>query len=115
MYLDHDGWNLIFYTGKEPLPPGIIEVYNANVRVVRGRPQLSSLIPNIIYGNESESSTFCLWEKSEKQIMCVKELDEDVMSSWGMMYCGGSKGVLSALQEISIDFNIDLHVDSFAW
>ena len=115
MYLDHDGWNLIFYTGKEPLPPGIIEDYNANVRVVRGRPQLSSLIPNIIYGNESESSTFCLWEKSEKQIMCVKELDEDVMSSWGMMYCGGSKGVLSALQEISIDFNIDLHVDSFAW
>ena len=47
--------------------------------------------------------------------MHVKELDEHVMSSWGMMYCGGSKGVLSALQEISVDYSIDLHIDSFAW
>ena len=47
--------------------------------------------------------------------MCVKDLGDDVMSTWGMMYCGGSKDVMSALRGISIDYNIDLHIDSFAW
>jgi hypothetical protein len=31
------------------------------------------------------------------------------------MYCGGSKSVIRDLQGLSIDFNIDVHVDSFAW
>lgn len=115
MYLDHDGWNLIFYTGTKPLTLDLEEWSNSNVRVVKGRPQLSYLIPNIIYGNENESAAFSLWEQSEEQIMCVKGLDDDVMSTWGMMYCGGSKEVMSALRGISIDYNIDLHIDSFAW
>ena len=33
------------------------------------------------------------------------------MSTWGMMYCGGSKEVMSALRGISIDYNIDVHID----
>ncbi|KAL7529340.1 hypothetical protein ACHAXR_006228, partial [Thalassiosira sp. AJA248-18] len=114
MYLDHDGWNLIFYTGKAPHTSSIENV-NANIRVMRGRPQLSSLIPNVIYGCESESSTFSLWEESEEQNLCVKQLNDNAMSSWGMMYCGGSKGVISSLREVSIDYKIDLHIDSFAW
>lgn len=114
MYLDHDGWNLIFYTGKAPLTTSV-EDSNANIRVIRGRPQLSSLIPNVIYGCESDSSTFSLWEESEEQQTRVKRLEDHVMSSWGMMYCGGSKDVLSALREISMDYNIDLHIDSFEW
>ena len=36
MYLEHDGWNLIFYTGKTPLPSAI-ENANTNVRVIHGR------------------------------------------------------------------------------
>ena len=112
--MDHDGWNLIFYTGKEPLDLAI-EQANENVRVIQGRPQLHSLVPNIIFGNESESSSFSLWEKSKEQVESVKRLSADVLSSWGIMYCGGSKGVLSALREVSIDYNVDLHIDSFAW
>eukprot|EP00538_Stauroneis_constricta_P013463 CAMPEP_0119571090 /NCGR_PEP_ID=MMETSP1352-20130426/43944_1 /TAXON_ID=265584 /ORGANISM="Stauroneis constricta, Strain CCMP1120" /LENGTH=340 /DNA_ID=CAMNT_0007620769 /DNA_START=2080 /DNA_END=3104 /DNA_ORIENTATION=+ len=48
------GWNLIFYTGREDLPDDIIEVYsNTNVNIIRGRPKLSEVIPNIIYSIES--------------------------------------------------------------
>ena len=36
MYLDHDGWNLIFYTGKEPLTSAI-ESANTNVKIIKGR------------------------------------------------------------------------------
>ena len=114
MYLDHDGWNFIFYTGNTPLTSAIEEC-NTNARVIKGRPQLSSLIPNIIYGVESRWANFRLWEENEVQKVYVKRLDDHVMSSWGMMYCGGSQGVLSALRETSIDYNIDLHIDSFAW
>jgi len=52
MYLDHDGWNLIFYTGCKPLIPALEEL-NTNVRVIKGRPNLKIVIPNIIYGIES--------------------------------------------------------------
>uniref|UniRef100_A0A7S2A4J8 FAD-binding FR-type domain-containing protein n=1 Tax=Trieres chinensis TaxID=1514140 RepID=A0A7S2A4J8_TRICV len=52
LYLDHDGWNLIFYTGKETLNPALISL-NTNVRVINGRPDLRIIIPNIIYGIES--------------------------------------------------------------
>ncbi len=36
MYLDHDGWNIIFYTGKEPLTSAI-ESANTNVKIIKGR------------------------------------------------------------------------------
>ena len=36
MYLEHDGWNLIVYTGKTPLTSAI-ENANTNVRVIYGR------------------------------------------------------------------------------
>ena len=52
LYLDHDGWNLVFYTGKEPLNPVLREIHT-NVRVIQGRPNLHMVIPNIIYGMES--------------------------------------------------------------
>ena len=113
----HSGWNLIFYTGKEPLAPDI-EESNTNVRVIKGRPNLSSLIPNVVYGHENgqcNDPSFQLYEDSEVQCTHVKRLDNHVMSSWGMMYCGGSQPVISTLEKVSINYNIDLHVDSFAW
>lgn len=48
--LDERGFNLIFYTGKDPLPP-TVENYNthaAHLRVIRARPNLHYVLPNII-------------------------------------------------------------------
>lgn len=55
------------------------------------------------------------WARSDSQQKCVKRLSDHVMSTWGIMYCGGSQPVITALREISIDYNVDLHIDSFAW
>eukprot|EP00581_Thalassiosira_minuscula_P016601 CAMPEP_0183722588 /NCGR_PEP_ID=MMETSP0737-20130205/14497_1 /TAXON_ID=385413 /ORGANISM="Thalassiosira miniscula, Strain CCMP1093" /LENGTH=885 /DNA_ID=CAMNT_0025952781 /DNA_START=891 /DNA_END=3548 /DNA_ORIENTATION=+ len=271
MYLDHDGWNLIFYTGKKPLNAEM-DSMNSNIKVVKGRPNLGSVIPNIIYGieskeglpenytesskvrmknlliqrifdldatamsatekvaelaeygnvlgfsldeligefressgkrqnesglsaleplsvynpvskkklgpsmrssgistiseydantlleglkssmrasakrqsslSENESSghdssehfwtatseylgklhssallkpAFHPWEKNGSQERCVKRFGNDIMTTWGIMYCGGSKPVISALKDISCEFDIDLHIDSFKW
>jgi hypothetical protein len=32
-----------------------------------------------------------------------------------MLYCGGAKQVLSELEKISDEYQIGLHVESFAW
>lgn len=51
------GWNLIFYTGKQPLYTGdaheIMTSTGAVVHIIRARPNFDSLIPNIIYSIES--------------------------------------------------------------
>ena len=48
--LDHKGENLVFYTGKDPLPD-TIENHNghANLQIIRQRPNISYLVPNIIH------------------------------------------------------------------
>ena len=54
-HLDNNGWNLIFYTGKEPLTTDEIHVRaNTNISIFEGRPNLACIIPNIIYGIESK-------------------------------------------------------------
>ena len=54
LYLDHQGWNLIFYTGKKKLQRSSIHVLaSTNVCIIEGRPKLNEVIPNIIYGIES--------------------------------------------------------------
>jgi len=58
---------------------------------------------------------FCPWEENDAQKRCVKRLDDQIMSTWGIMYCGGSKAVISDLREISNNYDIDLHIDSFSW
>mmetsp|Transcript_23439 Transcript_23439/g.38791 ORF Transcript_23439/g.38791 Transcript_23439/m.38791 type:complete len:677 (+) Transcript_23439:87-2117(+) len=52
--LDNRGWNLIFYTGKQPLVSYLIDsVESTNVCIIHARPNLDDLIPNIVYGFES--------------------------------------------------------------
>jgi ferric-chelate reductase len=55
LYLDNSGWNLIFYTGSEPLETSEIEIFtNTNVCIIIGRrPKLQQTIINIVYGIES--------------------------------------------------------------
>ena len=53
---DDEGWNLIFYTGTDPLL-GIEDVVvtptGATIYIIRERPKLHLILPNIIYGIES--------------------------------------------------------------
>lgn len=48
--LDTKGFNIIFYTGKDQLPPTIANcnAQDAHLRIVRERPNLHHVIPNII-------------------------------------------------------------------
>ena len=53
LYLDHQGWNLVFYTGKNELSDQTINALtNSNVCLIEGRPKLQEIIPNIIFGIE---------------------------------------------------------------
>ncbi len=52
LYLNNDGWILIFYTGKQPLSPAL-ENSNNNIKIIKQRPDLYNVIPNIIYGIEA--------------------------------------------------------------
>ncbi len=54
-------------------------------------------------------------DKNESQERCVKRLDSKILATWGIMYCGGSKPVITDLRELSQDYDIDLHIDSFKW
>ena len=48
--LDHKGFNLVFYTGKDPLPDTIENFnVNANLQIIKERPNLSNILPNMIH------------------------------------------------------------------
>lgn len=54
------GWNMVFYTGKEPTAfdteTEVITNNGARVHIIRSRPDFRTLIPNLIYSIESEIS-----------------------------------------------------------
>ena len=58
--LDEKALNLIFYTGKDPLPDTIenYNLSNAHVEIIKGRANISCLIPNIINYFENPDSDF---------------------------------------------------------
>jgi hypothetical protein len=54
LWLNNDGWILIFYTGKEELSRAVLNSkFNANIKLIKTRPVLEKIIPNIIYGIET--------------------------------------------------------------
>jgi len=58
------------------------------------------------------------WERSKNTVArrYVKELSLDmVLSTWGILYCGGSPAVEKTLKAISNEYNISLDCESFAW
>ena len=198
LYLDHQGWNLIFYTGKTKLSEAHIVIQaNSNVCLIEGRPRLREVVPNIIYGIESglglperynpevmnvatemlldvlslpddESSVtseqaenlacyaaelgfhlprdiseelqrspegyrqhrrrksevimqnlgigFRPWETHDGAARYVKNLDRKlVIPTGGILYCGGARQVENDLLQISDEFKIQIHIESFAW
>ena len=233
LWLNTDGWILIFYTGKQALSPAI-ENSNTNIKIIKRRPNLPMIIPNIMYGietgkgipetyipsekikvkevlakklkeledegyseeeivedltllahesgfllshlvseddhnsersllqtiKEDFSSTppgkhtqygrnvpdsshtqqlyhrrqqrpskaaYCKqksileggyrpWEKQEGAAAFVKSLDKKmVLSTWGLLYCGGSKPVEDTMRNISREYDIAFYPESFAW
>jgi ferric-chelate reductase len=81
--LDHKGFNLIFYTGKDPLP-STIENHNsnANLQIIRQRPNISGLIPNIIrYIDQHGKSEHeeAIPDKKELALALVKEQSDRIL------------------------------------
>jgi ferredoxin-NADP reductase len=86
--LSHRGWNLVFYTGKEQLL-GIEDVVvtgnGATIHIIRQRPKLNFVIPNIIYGIESGTSRPEQFVPDDKIVAMellqekLAELEEDPM------------------------------------
>ena len=57
-----------------------------------------------------------LWEKNDDAEEYVKSLSRRrVLSTWGILYCGGSPVVEKTLKDISKEYHIQLNSESFAW
>ena len=57
------------------------------------------------------------WEEQEDEDaeQYVQNLGEDFLSTWGLLYCGGSKIIEEQLQTASSQYGIELHAESFSW
>ena len=56
------------------------------------------------------------WEDIAPAETFVKGLDvSKVLSTWGVLYCGGSKVIEKALHDVAEDLQVDFHSESFAW
>lgn len=81
--LDHKGFNLVFYTGKDPLPDTIENFNtNANLTIINERPDLSRVIPNIIkyvdlHGHSQHERD--LPDKARLAMALVKERAEELL------------------------------------
>ena len=54
LWLNNDGWILIYFTGKEELSPAIENAkLNSNIKLLKSRPDFEMIIPNIIFGIET--------------------------------------------------------------
>jgi len=113
--LDEKAVNLIFYTGKEPLPDAI-ENYNlrhdAHIQIVKSRPNIKRLIPNLINYFENPSSDYnkCKRCKSKRSLPNVSHgiHIEDTMA----MNCFSRSS--AAVEEV-VDFSPSHCSDSIEW
>ena len=86
------GWNMVFYTGKEPLvldddddeSGELVTANGARLHIIRGRPNLAQVLPNLIYSIESGTAVPEAYVE-DKKVEAVKtlqdklaELDEDL-------------------------------------
>ena len=61
--------------------------------------------------------SFQPWNESpEKVRKLVKKLsNKTVLSTWGLLYCGNSPAIESALQEISAEYKLSFQKESLVW
>ncbi len=81
MVLDEKAVNVIFYTGKEPLPEDIENyrlLHDAHVHIVKSRPDIKLLIPNIINYFENPSSEFNKSKKKASKSSLIIDHGNDV-------------------------------------
>ena len=77
LYLDHQGWNLIFYTGREKLKDRLFEsIANTNICIIEGRPKLDQVIPNIIFGIESKNGLPELYNQDARTVASEMLVDK---------------------------------------
>ena len=93
----------------------VIEQNHVMGRLSQVRWNCMKKVVNEICPNALLKPSFHPWRENEAHERYVKEIDANVMKTWGIFFCGGSEGVISDLQALSMDYNIDLHIDSFAW
>ncbi|KAL7537204.1 hypothetical protein ACHAXR_008944 [Thalassiosira sp. AJA248-18] len=58
-----------------------------------------------------------VWNPTLHATRSVKKMEHksSLLSRWGVMYCGGSAQVKGTLKQISKEYGVDLHYESFAW
>ena len=69
---------------------------------------------DILVGEAMEIG-FKPWDDNDEAEDFVKALEPSTLATWGLLYCGGAKQVLKVLEEVSDEYEINLHVESFAW
>ena len=66
--------------------------------------------------NKSLALGFRPWEYHRKASQYVKGLDKKlILPTWGLLYCGGAKMVEKAVKDLSDEYGIDSHIESFRW
>jgi hypothetical protein len=64
-----------------------------------------------------ELNSFKPWESdSTEAVAFVKELDpEQVLRTWGVLYCGGKSPLAEKVEKVSAEYNLKIALESFAW
>jgi hypothetical protein len=132
------GFTLIYYTGGEELEFGrtphtakrVLKVDGAkqpwqrnkrrasllvldSIRVLQGRPNLCNVVTTIV--QSVQEKVHLPLSFGPGNIGFVQEMSPDEKQRWCVMYCGGSKPVIKALQITSKLVGIDLKEESFEW
>jgi hypothetical protein len=75
----------------------------------RSRRSSASIIDHLKIG-------FRPWEEHPDAHEYVKNLDKQlVIPTWGLLYCGGAKQVEADLKKIADEYQLGIHIESFAW
>jgi hypothetical protein len=83
--------------------------YDEEMAPQRSRRSSASIMGHLEIG-------FRPWEEHPEAHEYVKKLDKNlVIPTWGLLYCGGAKQVEADLKKIADDYQLGIHIESFAW